>query len=88
MAMLAVSALLLATSAPVTSGTVAPTDLAPAKQDEGAMVCKRYNELGSRLTAKRVCKTKKEWEEARALNSEVVRQQRGAIGGPQPGNGG
>lgn len=88
MAMLIASFLLLATSAPVSTSAGTLGDLPPAKQDDGAMICKRYNELGSRLTAKRVCKTKKEWEEARTQNAEVVRQQRGAIGGPQPGNGG
>lgn len=88
MTILTASFLLLATAAPVSTAAATTGDLAPAKQDEGAMICKRYNELGSRLTAKKVCKTKKEWEEARSQNAEVVRQQRGAIGGPQPGNGG
>ena len=63
-------------------------DLAPAEQDKGEMVCRRFNVVGSRLTNKKVCKTKREWEDARNENAEVIRQQRGAIGGPQPGNGG
>ncbi|MEY5008287.1 MAG: hypothetical protein RL764_1603 [Pseudomonadota bacterium] len=68
--------------------SVVKGDIAPATQDAGEMICRRYKELGSRLTSKKVCKTAKEWDDARKENAEVVRQQRGAVGGPQPGNGG
>lgn len=78
--------ILLIAAEPLTAAA-SQADLPPAKQDEGEMICKRFTELGSRLTNKKVCKTRKEWEESRSQNSEVIRQQRGAAGGPQPGNG-
>lgn len=82
-------ALLLASSpAPVEAAAAPKAEMPVAKQDEGEMICKRYTVIGSRLTNKKVCKTQKEWDEARAENAEVLRRQRGAIGGPQPGNGG
>lgn len=89
MSLTLLSALLLSTApVQIAAADSARGDIPAAKQDEGAMICRRYHEIGSRLTAKRVCKTKKEWEDARAENAEVVRQKRGAMGGPQPGNGG
>ncbi|MFN4136129.1 MAG: hypothetical protein ACK4G2_10795 [Novosphingobium sp.] len=82
-------ALLLMTSSGALSATPPEArDLPPAKQDEGEMICKYFKVTGSRLSTRRVCKTQKEWDDERVANGEIIRQQRGAAGGPQPGNSG
>ena len=63
-------------------------DMAPAAQDDGKMECRIYKELGSRLRAKRICKTRSEWINDREANNTALREQRGGAGGPQLGNGG
>lgn len=84
MAVLLSSGPVQASSAPLQVAGDVPVD----KQDAGEMICKRYKVLGSRLSNRKVCKTAEEWRDAREENAAVLREQRGAAGGPQPGNSG
>ncbi|MFN4113920.1 MAG: hypothetical protein ACK4GD_08265 [Sphingomonadaceae bacterium] len=61
-------------------------DLPINAQDKGELVCRVFTETGSRVSKKRLCKTLAEWEDDRQENAAVMRQKRGAAGGPQPGN--
>ena len=60
--------------------------MAPSAQDDGKLICRRDQELGSRLRAKRVCKTQAEWNNDREAAAAVLREKRGGAGGPQLGN--
>lgn len=48
----------------------------PKKSDGDRVVCERYEETGSRLGSRRICKTVREWEEERRVTrSEVEKAQ-------------
>lgn len=65
------------------SDTASTGESAALKGDPERVICRRENEIGSRL-ASRTCKTAREWEEERARNLEVMRN---ANKSPQaPGN--
>lgn len=49
-----------------------PIPLAPNKSDVDKVVCKSEDTLGSRLKAKKVCMTVKEWQEYVYWNREQV----------------
>lgn len=42
------------------------------KNDPNRIVCKREEQIGSRLTAKKVCLTVKEWQDLAQANREEV----------------
>lgn len=67
-------ALLLVTSAPVAAQS-APTQAAQpakanAKSDLERMVCEKEETIGTRLGARKVCKTVREWQEQRRVQRE------------------
>ena len=45
-------------------------------------ICESIPEIGSRLSKKRVCATRAEWDEKRRLDREAVEQAQKLIGGP------
>lgn len=62
-------------AAPVAAQTAAPAaqPVAPVnskKSDVNKLVCQRQEEIGSRLAAKKVCMTVREWQEFRSQNRE------------------
>lgn len=68
-------ALLLVTSVPVAAQS-APTQAAAqpakanAKSDLERMVCEKEETIGTRLGARKVCKTVREWQEQRRIQRE------------------
>ena len=61
-------------SAPVMAQS-APTKSMPAdanKPEMDRMVCERQVDIGSRLAARKVCKTVREWEEERRVQRDHV----------------
>lgn len=62
-------AILLLVAAP---GLAAKRDRDPADQGEKAsdvstkMICKKFSDIGSLVSTHRICRTKREWEQARA----------------------
>jgi hypothetical protein len=72
-------AMLLAADAPATA---AQAEQAPP--EEPKMICRRIPELGSRVRAQRVCKTKQEWAFEREQNRQMIdraQTNRGTAGG-------
>jgi hypothetical protein len=60
-------------AAPVAAQTVPAAQPAPTnskKSDADKLVCQRQDEIGSRLNAKKVCMTVKEWQEFRSQSRE------------------
>lgn len=61
------------------SRTTASAD--PKKNDVNRIVCQKEETIGSRLSAKRVCLTVKEWQDRAMVSREDTEQvQRGARG--------
>jgi hypothetical protein len=82
------SALLIASATPAFAQTTPTQDqtaaVDPAKSDVNKVVCKKEESIGSRLAAKKVCMTVKQWEEqAQASREETERVQQSA--GTRPG---
>jgi hypothetical protein len=63
----------------------APANAAQAEQappEESKMICRRIPEIGSRVRAQRVCKTKQEWAFEREENRRMIdraQTQRGTV---------
>jgi len=60
-----------------TSPAPAPQASGPAKTDVNKIVCKKQEQIGSRLGAKKVCLTVKEWQDRAAadrIETERVQQ--------------
>lgn len=83
--------LIVAASAVSLAGLAQVTSAAPQQQqqqpvvrgDPNEMVCEKQRELGSRLSAKRICKTRAQWASDRLENRqevERVQTQRGMKG--------
>ena len=82
----AAAVVLLAASTPAVAGSAATgSSQATTKSDEGEQnktVCRRIESIGTRLAAKRVCRTKSEWDAEQAANrmdlerSQIQRQGR------------
>lgn len=64
------------TQAPV-SAPAAATSLDPNEK-----ICENVAQIGSRLSKKRICATRAEWEERNRLDREAVAQAQKQIGGP------
>jgi len=63
----------VAVAAPVAAQTVPANQPNPTnskKSDADKLVCQRQDEIGSRLNAKKVCMTVKEWQEFRSQSRE------------------
>lgn len=79
-----VASVLLVTATPAAAQDPAspapvPNASASAKTDVNKIVCKKEEQIGSRLGAKKVCLTVKEWQErADADRTETERIQQGA----------
>lgn len=68
-------ALLVVTSVPVAAQSTTPTAAsqptkANAKSDLERMVCEKEDTIGTRLGARKVCKTVREWQEQRRVQRE------------------
>ena len=83
--------LMIAVAAPAAAQISIETDrAAPAPavkdgKDMNRIICERQQEVGSRLAAKKVCKTALEWQEERTANRrtlEDVQRQATSTGGP------
>lgn len=75
--------LLLADAAPA----LAPASDTPSanskESDQNRIVCERYEETGSRLASRRICKTVREWQEQRSgQRADVERSQQQNTGIP------
>jgi hypothetical protein len=73
-----VLAALLAADAPANAAQAAPVDPEASK-----LICRRIPEIGSRVRATRVCKTKQEWAFEREENRRMIdraQTQRGTAG--------
>lgn len=61
-------------AAPVAAQNAAPASqpapINSKKSDVNKLVCQRQEEIGSRLAAKKVCMTVREWQEFRSQNRE------------------
>jgi hypothetical protein len=82
------SALLIATSPVIAqTGTAAPATGAqtPKVKDPNRIICQKEETLGTRLGARKVCKTAQEWQDMRAQhrdNLEGVQRQATSTGIP------
>jgi hypothetical protein len=67
---------LLITSVPVAAQVQQPASpTASKKSDLDRMVCEKQEQIGSRLGARKVCKTVREWQEQRRIQQEEVQDQ-------------
>ena len=71
-----VAVTLLLSSAAVQAQTQAPAQAAAAKDAKNGerVVCRSLEEIGSRLAARRVCMTVRQWEEQQRIDRETVEQ--------------
>lgn len=61
--------LLIVSAGPaLAQASAAPADPKPA--DPNRIVCERYEEIGSRLGSRKICKTAREWEEQKSSKRE------------------
>ncbi len=82
---LLLAAALLVPAAAVAGETPAPAKSAPAAADDGGKICKRVTTIGSNIPGKKVCVSKREYEEAqRAARVEAEQMKSG--GGHASGN--
>lgn len=67
-------ALIALVSAPVLAQSqTAPTTAAAAEKPElDRIVCERQQDIGSRISIRKVCKTVREWQEERRIQREEV----------------
>jgi len=82
------AAALLVPAAALAGETPAPAKTAPAASapaDEGK-VCKRVTTIGSNVPGKKVCVSKREYEEAQRAGREEAKQMTGSGGGHASGN--
>jgi hypothetical protein len=71
------AAVIAAPAAAQTTTAAPPAQPAPIvvnsqRSDVDKLVCQRQDEIGSRLNAKKVCMTVKEWQEFRSQNRESL----------------
>jgi hypothetical protein len=72
-------------------GQSGPTQAVPAasadatKSDLDRIVCEKEEQIGTRLGARKVCKTVKEWQEQRRIQREDVERVQQNINQNQPG---
>ena len=79
-------ALLLITSVPVAAQAQQPDSPSVSKKtDLDRIVCEKEEQIGSRLGARKVCKTVKEWQEQRRVQREEVERVQQNINQNQPG---
>ena len=79
------SALVVSSAAAMAQGPAPTTATAKAgaSEDPNEMVCRREQEIGSRLNSRRVCRTRAEWAAIREQTRQVVnriQEQRGTSG--------
>lgn len=69
------SVLLLAGAAPALAQDASPSPEPAKASNPNKVVCERYEETGSRLGSRRVCKTVREWEEQSKKSRAAAKQQ-------------
>jgi hypothetical protein len=62
----------LSVSASAQQASYPTNNPAPVKGDPDKVVCERQEEIGSRISANRVCKTVREWNEDKMANREAT----------------
>ena len=70
--MISSSLLLIAQGLAFTAVPPAETGARPLDNDPNQVVCVREDRIGSRVAARRVCRTRAEWEEHRRQASQSV----------------
>ena len=83
--LLCVAALLLPASA-IAGETVAPAKSTATKSADDDKICKRAITIGSNVPGKKVCVSRREYEEAQRANRDEAKQLTGSGGGHQSGN--
>jgi hypothetical protein len=88
MARIAAAALVLGTPAVAQITSMQSNNPAPIKGDPNRMVCEVEQTIGTRLGARKICKTVHEWQELRMEHRETVAtfEQRNTSVGCQEGN--
>jgi hypothetical protein len=88
MAKIVAAALVLSTPAAAQITVMQSNNPAPIKGDPNRMVCEVEQTIGTRLGARKVCKTVHEWQELRMEHRETVAafEQRNTSVGCQEGN--
>jgi hypothetical protein len=83
------AAALLVPAAALAGETPVPAKTAPATSaaaDDGGKICKRVTTIGSNVPGKKVCVSKREYEEAQRAGREEAKQLTGSGGGHASGN--
>lgn len=57
-------------AAQTTTVDVRPIEAPTAKSDVNKLICKKQQEIGSRLGAKKICLTQKQWDERAQIDRE------------------
>lgn len=66
------------------TGTQTPANAKPAEPDQDPLVCRRVEELGSRLKSHKVCMHKSEWAQQRLQDRMMI--DRAQVQRPTTGN--
>ena len=77
---------LLASGAPVLADTASSSSSQPTTKaednDPNKVICRRIESIGTRLSTKRVCRTKGEWDAEQAANRQTIERSQTERGGP------
>lgn len=76
---------LLASGAPVLADTASSSSQPTTKaedNDPNKVICRRIESIGTRLSTKRVCRTKAEWDAEQAANRQTIERSQTERGGP------
>ena len=81
----AAAMVLLATAVPALAGSSTASTAQPTTDSgdgaQNTMVCRRIESIGTRLAAKRVCRTKGEWDAEQAANRQNLERNQTARSG-------
>jgi hypothetical protein len=83
-----VAATALSIAVPATAQTVVQAQQVPApaaQSDVNKLICKREEEIGSRLASKKVCLTLQQWQERQAADREQTERVQYGAQGPHSG---
>ena len=71
--LVATSGALLFAAPPALAQAQAPNQPAPSsKKDPNRIICEKVEEVGSRLSSKKICMTAQQWEEKRRTDREYL----------------
>ena len=68
----------IVTIALASGGAQAAGDKKKSAKDPNEVICKSIAETGSRLARKRVCMTRQQMEEQKAINRDIIQRNQGA----------